>query len=98
MTLKKVMNESQADLCLFGHKVKSKDVIVSNEKKIFEGMTEYVVGMLRELDPEVPVGFYDGSSPVDAVIATGSDNANRYFRTQYAGIPALLRGSRQSRS
>ena len=30
------------------------------------------------------------------VIATGSDNANRYFRTQYAGIPALLRGSRQS--
>ena len=59
-------------------------------------LTEYVVGMLRELDPEVPVGFYDGSSPVDAVIATGSDNANRYFRTQYAGIPALLRGSRQS--
>ena len=52
--------------------------------------------MLREIDPEVPVGFYDGSSPVDAVIATGSDNANRYFRTQYAGIPALLRGSRQS--
>jgi len=37
MTLKKVMNESQADLCLFGHKVKRKDVIVSNEKKIFEG-------------------------------------------------------------
>ncbi len=59
-------------------------------------LTEYVVGMLRELDPEVPVGFYDGLSPVDAVIATGSDNANRYFRTQYAGIPALLRGSRQS--
>lgn len=50
-------------------------------------LTEYVVGMLRELDPEVPVGFYDGSSPVDAVIATGSDNANRYFRTQYAGSP-----------
>ncbi len=59
-------------------------------------LTEYVVGLLREIDPEVPVGFYDGSSPVDAVIATGSDNANRYFRTQYAGIPALLRGSRQS--
>lgn len=59
-------------------------------------LTEYLVGMLRELDPEVPVGFYDGSSPVDAVIATGSDNANRYFRAQYAGIPALLRGNRQS--
>ena len=59
-------------------------------------LTEYVVGMLRELDPEVPVGFCDGSSPVDAVIATGSDNANRYFRAHYAGIPSLLRGSRQS--
>ena len=35
-------------------------------------LTEYVVGMLREIDPEVPVEFYDGSSPVDAVIATGS--------------------------
>lgn len=34
--------------------------------------------------------------PVDAVIATGSDNANRYFRAHYAGIPSLLRGSRQS--
>ena len=40
--------------------------------------------------------FYDGVSPVDAVIATGSDNANRYFRARYAGIPSLLRGSRQS--
>ena len=39
---------------------------------------------------------YDGTSPVDAVIATGSDNANRYFRAHYAGIPSLLRGSRQS--
>ena len=65
-------------------------------------LTEYVVGMLRELDPEVPVGFYDGSSPVDAVIATGSDNANRYFRTQYAGIPAsrspCCRAARPKRS
>ena len=59
-------------------------------------LMEYVVGLLREIDPSVPVGLYDGTSPVDAVIATGSDNANRYFRTQYAGIPALLRGSRQS--
>ena len=30
------------------------------------------------------------------MIATGSDNANRYFRAHYAGIPSLLRGSRQS--
>lgn len=59
-------------------------------------LMEYVVGLLRDIDPSVPVEFYDGTSPVDAVIATGSDNANRYFRTRYAGIPSLLRGSRQS--
>lgn len=37
VTLKKAMNESQADLCLFGHKVKGKNVIVSSEKRVFEG-------------------------------------------------------------
>ena len=57
---------------------------------------EYVVGQLRDIDASVPVEFYDGVSPVDAVIATGSDNANRYFRARYVGIPSLLRGSRQS--
>ena len=59
-------------------------------------LMEYVVGLLRDIEPQVPVEFYDGAAPVDAVIATGSDNANRYFRTRYAGIPALLRGNRQS--
>ena len=59
-------------------------------------LMEHVVGLLREIDPSAPVRLYDGTSPVDAVIATGSDNANRYFRAQYAGIPALLRGNRQS--
>ena len=59
-------------------------------------LVEYVVAQLRDIDPEAQVVLYDGTQPVDAVIATGSDNANRYFRAQYAGIPALLRGSRQS--
>lgn len=59
-------------------------------------LMEYIIGILHELDASLPVGLYDGVSPVDAVIATGSDNANRYFRTRYAGIPSLLRGSRQS--
>ena len=59
-------------------------------------LMQYVVGLLRDIDPSAPVEFHDGTSPVDAVIATGSDNANRYFRARYAGIPALLRGSRQS--
>ena len=56
----------------------------------------HVIGQLLDIDPETAVELYDGTTPVDAVIATGSDNANRYFRARYAGIPALLRGSRQS--
>lgn len=56
----------------------------------------YVLELLREIDPSVPVSIYDGGNSVEAVIATGSDNAVRYFRERYAAIPALLRGSRQS--
>lgn len=60
-------------------------------------LLEYVVCQMRKIDPDVRVAFSDGAAEgVDAVIATGSDNTNRYFRTRYAGIPALLRGSRQS--
>lgn len=50
-------------------------------------LMEYVIGLLRGIDPQVPVEFYDGSTSPDAVSATGSDNANRYFRAQYAGFP-----------
>lgn len=59
-------------------------------------LTEYVMGLLRDIDPAVPVELYDGRTSVEAVIATGSDNTNLYFRARYAGLPALLRGSRQS--
>lgn len=59
-------------------------------------LMEYVLAQLHAIDPAAPVEPYDGSQPVEAVIATGSDNANRYFRSRYAGIPSLLRGNRQS--
>ncbi len=59
-------------------------------------LTEWIVCQLREIDPCVPVGLYDGEAPVDAVIATGSDDTRRLFAARYAGIPSLLRGSRQS--
>ena len=59
-------------------------------------LTEYIIRELHALDPTLPVALYDGSTSPDAVIATGSDNTNRYFRAQYPSIPTLLRGSRQS--
>ncbi len=54
-------------------------------------LVDYVVSLLRE----APVYKYTGQ-PLDAVIATGSDNTRRRFRDMYRGIPALLRGSRAS--
>lgn len=56
----------------------------------------YVADLLREIEPQVPLAFDDGLEPVDAVIATGSDNAKRYFQARYADVPTLLRGHRQS--
>ncbi len=65
----------------------------SNKDRV---LMEYLLTQLHAIDPTVPAVRYEEGMPVDAVIATGSDNANRYFRTRYAGIPSLLRGSRQS--
>lgn len=38
----------------------------------------------------------DGQSTIAALIATGSDNARRYFETAFAGTNMLLRGTRGS--
>lgn len=56
----------------------------------------YIIDSLRSIDPDIPLRLSDGEERPDAVVATGSDNANRYFRTMFGGIPSLLRGSRQS--
>ena len=76
-------------VCMSGHRC-----LVKPSSKDRATM-ELIIGLLREIDPEVPTEYYD-SQRIDAVIATGSDNTNRYFRAHYAGIPSLLRGSRSS--
>ena len=55
-------------------------------------LTEYLLDELHAIDPALSVELYDGTSRPDAVIATGSDNTNRYFRAAYGDLPALLRG------
>ena len=59
-------------------------------------LMEYIVGQLKAIDPDIPLTTGEAQGRPDAVIATGSDNANRYFRAMFDGIPSLLRGSRQS--
>ncbi|MCM1300754.1 MAG: acyl-CoA reductase [Alistipes senegalensis] len=59
-------------------------------------LMDYIVAELLALAPDIPVERYDGTSSVNAVIATGNDNTERYFKARYVGLPMLLRGSRQS--
>lgn len=58
-------------------------------------LMKHIVDELRAIEPRLPVFEYT-SQPLDAVIATGSDNTGRYFKSRYAGLPAILRGNRAS--
>ena len=59
-------------------------------------LLEHIIDELRAIDPALLIEIYNGSTPPEAVIATGSDNTNRYFKARYGELPTLLRGSRQS--
>ena len=59
-------------------------------------LMRYIVEELRNLEPEIPI--YDDSSErhYDMAIATGGEDANRYFRDHFMGTRTLLRSSRHS--
>ena len=59
-------------------------------------LEEYVEQLLCEIEPSLRIEKYTEGAEYDAVIATGGDSANLYFRTAFEGVPALLRGSRHS--
>ena len=59
-------------------------------------LMEYIVAQLKEIEPSVPIYAYDPTEQYDLAIATGSDEANDYFRRHFATTRALLRGSRHS--
>lgn len=81
-------------LCVLmaGHRA---EVKLSSKDRV---LMEWVVDSLKTAEPALPVAVDSDcpDCPVDAVIATGGESANHHFRAQYAGVPALLRGSRQS--
>lgn len=59
-------------------------------------LEEYVEHLLSQIEPKLRIERYVEGGDYDAVIATGGDSANLYFRSAFAGIPCLLRGSRHS--
>lgn len=58
-------------------------------------LMSYIIDVLRDIEPQIKISEY-ADEVVEAVIATGSDNANRYFRARFADVPSLLRGNRHS--
>ncbi len=62
-----------------------------------DGVLErYVEQLLLDIEPSLRIEKYAEGAEYDAVIATGGDSANLHFRSAFAGIPCLLRGSRHS--
>ena len=59
-------------------------------------LTQYIIDSLRDIETNIAIYDYSATEHYDMVIATGSDEANRYFESQFAGCRRLLRGSRHS--
>ena len=57
-------------------------------------LTGYVVEQLLRIEPAMPVVPLEEDTPLDALIATGSDSTRSYFGKRYREMPSLLRGSR----
>ncbi len=57
---------------------------------------EYIVDTLRDICSDIPLRRYNDDARADLVIATGGENAAKYFRNRFSDVPALIRGSRHS--
>ena len=65
----------------------------SSKDRVLE---EYIEYQLLDIEPSLRIEKYEEGGDYDAVIATGGDSANLYFRTAFESVPCLLRGSRHS--
>lgn len=59
-------------------------------------LMRYIVELLHGIDPTIAIYDYSPDAEYDALIATGGDEAIRYFDEHYPTTRRLLRGSRHS--
>ena len=59
-------------------------------------LMQYMVDTLRIIEPTIAIYDYSAEEHYDMVIATGGEEANRYFESHFADTKRLLRGSRHS--
>ncbi|HLU93204.1 MAG TPA: acyl-CoA reductase [Membranihabitans sp.] len=77
---------------LSGHRVEVK--LSGKDPYVFPA----VIQLIAEIDPTVNdrIKIVEKLQNFDAVIATGSNNTNRYFRKYFADYPSILRNNRTS--
>lgn len=61
-----------------------------------ETLTKFIVKELKEIDSSWQCDIVDRLINFDKVIATGSNNTNRYFEYYFRKVPNLLRNNRNS--
>lgn len=61
-----------------------------------KALIQFVISELRDIEPDIRIEEYSADEHYDMAIATGGDDANRYFREHFATTRTLLRGSRHS--
>lgn len=77
-------------------------VLISGNKAVVKfsdkdrALMEWIAAQIQKIDPSMKIERLKEDAPLDAVIATGSNNANRYFSSCYGNIPALFRRNRTS--
>ncbi len=59
-------------------------------------LMQWMIQQITRTIPSITVRPLQENDQLDAIIATGSDNANRYFRAFYGHIPSVFRGNRYS--
>lgn len=59
-------------------------------------LMQYIIDTLRDIEPTISIYDYNPTEHYDMVIATGGEEANRYFERHFADTKRLLRGSRHS--
>lgn len=79
-------------LCCF---VCNAPVLVKTSSKD-EALLKFVVNSLKEIDITWKAEISDRLKQYDAVIATGSNNSNRYFEQYFSKVPNILRKNRNS--
>ena len=77
-------------------------VLVSGNKCLYKAsskdsvLIEHTISLLKAIEPNILIEELNDTQKIDAVIATGGDNAVRLFKDIYGDIPAIYRGSKFS--